>query len=216
MSLLKRIESARPGSAGTPGAAPGAPGANLPAAGGTPPNQPTSGRLTSQAPVRESFRDVKFRIQNRVIQDLDPKLDLSNQVEVRDDAALDPELDVAEGLAHRGLADHPLSRGRTVLRPAGRRRLAAVGGRGGARQPARRPGSCALDPLQQGHGLHPFRPSGHDQRHANRDFRGAGLRVSSVTRAGRSPMTDRASSSTSCETWASLLVNTNGTPRLRA
>ncbi|MEX2184258.1 MAG: CpaF family protein, partial [Chloroflexota bacterium] len=29
------------------------------------------------------FRDVKFRIQNRVIQDLDPKLDLSNQVEVR-------------------------------------------------------------------------------------------------------------------------------------
>ena len=37
----------------------------------------------SQAPVRESFRDVKFRIQNRVIQDLDPKLDLSNQVEVR-------------------------------------------------------------------------------------------------------------------------------------
>ena len=34
-------------------------------------------------PARESFRDVKFRIQNRVIQDLDPKLDLSNQVEVR-------------------------------------------------------------------------------------------------------------------------------------
>ncbi len=33
--------------------------------------------------MRESFRDVKFRIQNRVIQDLDPKLDLSNQVEVR-------------------------------------------------------------------------------------------------------------------------------------
>src|ERR671916_1196039 len=56
MSLLKRIESARPA------AAP---------------------RLMSQGPVRESFRDVKFRIQNRVIQDLDPKLDLSNQVEVR-------------------------------------------------------------------------------------------------------------------------------------
>jgi len=37
----------------------------------------------SQGPVRESFRDVKFRIQSRVIQDLDPKLDLSNQVEVR-------------------------------------------------------------------------------------------------------------------------------------
>ena len=45
----------------------------------------TTGAATGarQAPVRESFRDVKFRIQSRVIQDLDPKLDLSNQVEVR-------------------------------------------------------------------------------------------------------------------------------------
>jgi pilus assembly protein CpaF len=84
MSLLKRIESARPGSS------PGAPGENLPAptgggpgggAGAPPPAQST--RLMTQGPVRESFRDVKFRIQNRVIQDLDPKLDLSNQVEVR-------------------------------------------------------------------------------------------------------------------------------------
>jgi pilus assembly protein CpaF len=81
MSLLKRIESARPGS--TAPAAPGAPGSNLPAVPGGPTNVPTGPRLTSQAPVRESFRDVKFRIQNRVIQDLDPKLDLSNQVEVR-------------------------------------------------------------------------------------------------------------------------------------
>ena len=37
----------------------------------------------SQSPVRESLREVKFRIQSRVIQDLDPKLDLANQVEVR-------------------------------------------------------------------------------------------------------------------------------------
>jgi pilus assembly protein CpaF len=84
MSLLKRIESARPGSTApaAPGA-PGAPGSNLPAIPGGPTNVATGPRLTSQAPVRESFRDVKFRIQNRVIQDLDPKLDLSNQVEVR-------------------------------------------------------------------------------------------------------------------------------------
>ena len=84
MSLLKRIESARPGSS------PGGPSDNLPApAGGgpagpvgtTPPTPST--RMMSQGPVRESFRDVKFRIQSRVIQDLDPKLDLSNQVEVR-------------------------------------------------------------------------------------------------------------------------------------
>ena len=39
--------------------------------------------MMSTVPVRESFRDTKFRIQQRVISDLDPKLDLSNQVEVR-------------------------------------------------------------------------------------------------------------------------------------
>src|SRR3954465_1429195 len=82
MSLLKRIESARPASAGTPGSAPVIP-TGEPTPGGGPPNQPTSGRLTTQAPVRESFRDTKFRVQQRVISDLDPKLDLSNQVEVR-------------------------------------------------------------------------------------------------------------------------------------
>jgi pilus assembly protein CpaF len=81
MSLLKRIESARPGSGPAPSgpAAPGSPAPAGPPTGGP----PTSARLMSQGPVRESFRDVKFRIQNRVIQDLDPKLDLSNQVEVR-------------------------------------------------------------------------------------------------------------------------------------
>src|SRR5215207_5447148 len=82
MSLLKRIESARPG-ATTP-TTPGSSG-NLPAPVGGPPAGPPAAapRLMGSAPARESFRDVKFRIQNRVIQDLDPKLDLSNQVEVR-------------------------------------------------------------------------------------------------------------------------------------
>jgi pilus assembly protein CpaF len=82
MSLLKRIESARPGSSGEAPAG-GPPVSNVPAPAGGPPTLPTMPRLQTQAPVRESFRDVKFRIQNRVIQDLDPKLDLSNQVEVR-------------------------------------------------------------------------------------------------------------------------------------
>src|SRR5574340_30727 len=77
MSLLKRIESARPGSE-----APGASNLPAPVGGGGAPASPSPRMLTS-APVRESFRDVKFRIQSRVIQDLDPKLDLSNQVEVR-------------------------------------------------------------------------------------------------------------------------------------
>src|SRR3972149_6904145 len=82
MSLLKRIESARPGQeSGGGGQAPVPAGPGVP--GGSPPAAPSTQRLTSQAPVRESFRDVKFRIQSRVIQDLDPKLDLSNQIEVR-------------------------------------------------------------------------------------------------------------------------------------
>ena len=79
MSLLRRIESARPGVDG----APALPSLPVPAgpAGGTP--SAGASRMLSQAPVRESFRDTKFRIQGRVISDLDPKLDLANQVEVR-------------------------------------------------------------------------------------------------------------------------------------
>src|SRR5579884_346222 len=81
MSLLKRIESARPG-AGPVAPTPAGGGPTAPPGGPAGPS-PTPTRLMTQAPVRESFRDVKFRIQNRVIQELDPKLDLSNQVEVR-------------------------------------------------------------------------------------------------------------------------------------
>jgi pilus assembly protein CpaF len=87
MSLLKRIESARPSGPGeerlpvpaTPG------GGRTPTEGGPPSGgpAPSAPRLVTQLPARESFRDVKFRIQSRVIQDLDPKLDLTNQVEVR-------------------------------------------------------------------------------------------------------------------------------------
>ena len=92
MSLLKRIESARPGVEPAPMAA--GPVAPLPVpshgtgGGGAPtppppaPPSAASARL-GQAPVRESFRDLKFRIQTSVIQELDPKLDISNQVEVR-------------------------------------------------------------------------------------------------------------------------------------
>src|SRR5438270_8319728 len=108
MSLLRRIESARPAADWTGTAAPTAPNApdqsparasdgqakshSTPPAGGAPtaPPPPTSaagglgsGRMLAQVPLRESFRDAKFRIQQRVISDLDPKLDLANQVEVR-------------------------------------------------------------------------------------------------------------------------------------
>src|SRR5438552_19156571 len=87
MSLLKRIESARPGTGAHGGSgsvpAPVAGGPSTPTGAGSPPAPAQAQRLMSQAPVRESFRDVKFRIQSRVISDLDPKLDLSNQVDVR-------------------------------------------------------------------------------------------------------------------------------------
>jgi pilus assembly protein CpaF len=85
MSLLKRIESARPAGPGEErGVVPtGQPGRDVQPEGGSGGPPASSPRLTTQLPSRESFRDVKFRIQNRVIQDLDPKLDLTNQVEVR-------------------------------------------------------------------------------------------------------------------------------------
>jgi pilus assembly protein CpaF len=98
MSLLKRIERARPaaeGEAPTP-ALPAVPAPTATDGGQQPPVVPERGtpapppqpaavtsRFSSALPARESFREAKFRVQNRLINDLDPKLDLTNQVEVR-------------------------------------------------------------------------------------------------------------------------------------
>ena len=98
MSLLKRIERARPAAEGEPQVptAVQVP-APTPAAGQTPPAPPASGgtptpperpaapqrAFMGAMPARESFREAKFRVQNRLINELDPKLDLTNQVEVR-------------------------------------------------------------------------------------------------------------------------------------
>jgi pilus assembly protein CpaF len=90
MSLLKRIERARPAAEGepqvpatgpqTPAPVPGqGPGAPTPPPAGAPGSRPFLGAM----PTRESFREAKYRVQNRLINELDPKLDLSNQVEVR-------------------------------------------------------------------------------------------------------------------------------------
>ena len=89
MSLLKRIERARPAGEGEP-QVPSAPQTPVPAGGGKP-STPQGGGGASTAsrpflgamPARESFREAKYRVQNRLINELDPKLDLSNQVEVR-------------------------------------------------------------------------------------------------------------------------------------
>jgi pilus assembly protein CpaF len=85
MSLLKRIERAQPGQESelapvpggtpTPADAPGGPAAPT----GEGPARPFAGG----APTRESFREAKYRVQNRLINELDPKMDLSNQVEVK-------------------------------------------------------------------------------------------------------------------------------------
>ncbi len=100
MSLLKRIERARPAAEGESlpavPAVPEAPaspptsGTQTPTTTGggtptaTPPPPPTAtGRFSGAMPARESFREAKFRVQNRLINELDPKLDLTNQVEVR-------------------------------------------------------------------------------------------------------------------------------------
>ncbi|HET9877745.1 MAG TPA: ATPase, T2SS/T4P/T4SS family [Candidatus Limnocylindria bacterium] len=100
MSLLKRIERARPAEGTTEApATPGAPEPGTPAPPETPkanvpapiapasPTAPTAGpsgrQFLGALPARESFREAKYRVQNRLINELDPKLDLTNQVEVR-------------------------------------------------------------------------------------------------------------------------------------
>ncbi|HEX6139527.1 MAG TPA: ATPase, T2SS/T4P/T4SS family [Candidatus Limnocylindria bacterium] len=94
MSLLKRIERTRPAAEGGD-AAPASPSPNTPVpaapvpaqrpggAGITPPHGATPRPFLGSLPARESFREAKYRVQNRLINELDPKLDLTNQVEVR-------------------------------------------------------------------------------------------------------------------------------------
>ncbi|HLE59064.1 MAG TPA: CpaF family protein [Candidatus Limnocylindria bacterium] len=87
MSLLKRIERARPAAEGE-GPAPAGAGTPPPAGAGTPPpaapgGTPPTRPFLGPVPARESFREAKFRVQGRLVNELDPKLDLSNQVEVR-------------------------------------------------------------------------------------------------------------------------------------
>jgi pilus assembly protein CpaF len=89
MSLLKRIERARPAAEGESQVPATGPQTPAPVPGGSaqvpPPGQPGApGRsFIGAMPTRESFREAKYRVQNRLINELDPKLDLANQVEVR-------------------------------------------------------------------------------------------------------------------------------------
>ena len=96
-----------------------------------------------------------------------------------------------------------------------------AGGAGVARRRADA-GSSALDPLQQGHRINPFRAARATvtdvhHRHANSDFFGAALRAVSAGVGDRArPTTAWARRRMSWETCASRLERKNGTPRLRA
>ena len=86
MSLAEAHRTSAPGEKAIP-PGPGAPtpqalrpSGDAPATpGGQGPARPFAGG----APTRESFREAKYRVQNRLINELDPKMDLSNQVEVK-------------------------------------------------------------------------------------------------------------------------------------
>src|SRR5712692_5673135 len=81
MSLLRRIENQRP--AGQQPAAPAAPGAPTPPAG-LPPKAPAEGPLSqTPAPSRDTNRDVRLKLQTKIINNLDPRLDLSDAKAVR-------------------------------------------------------------------------------------------------------------------------------------
>ncbi len=80
MSLLRRIEGSRP--AGTPTAAP--PGGLPPGGGEGPRLPPATGPLTHTAtPARDGMRDVRIQLQTKIINNLDPRLDLSDAKAVR-------------------------------------------------------------------------------------------------------------------------------------
>ena len=87
MSLLKRIEKSQqqPGPVATPGA-PAAPAGSRPPTGGDQ-SKLAEMRLkrapTTAAPVRDAYLDLKTRVQNKLLAEMDPSLDVSKTEEVR-------------------------------------------------------------------------------------------------------------------------------------
>jgi pilus assembly protein CpaF len=78
--LLRRIEGQRPAGQQPAAPAPGTP----PPPGGGPPKPPSEGPLTqSSSPARDANRDVRIKLQTRIINNLDPRLDLADAKAVR-------------------------------------------------------------------------------------------------------------------------------------
>ena len=79
MSLLRRIEGSRPTATAVPGAAEAPPSGD-----GRPPAPPAGGPLSqTAAPARDGMRDTRMQLQNKIINNLDPRLDLSDIKSVR-------------------------------------------------------------------------------------------------------------------------------------
>src|SRR5437762_11783598 len=77
MSLLRRIEGTRPAGQPEQPPQPGAPGQQ-------PPRPPAEGPLSQTAtPARDAQRDVRVKLQTRIINNLDPRLDLADAKAVR-------------------------------------------------------------------------------------------------------------------------------------
>ena len=82
MSLLKRIGNTQPStSTNAPAATPGAPKPPIPSA--PPPAQDDIRRRQAPAPVHDNYAELKLRLQQKIVQELDPKLDLSKKDSVR-------------------------------------------------------------------------------------------------------------------------------------
>src|SRR5919202_4596825 len=75
MSLLRRIEGARP-------ATPATPQAPTPAAPGGPGEAPPAAHTAPVAP-KDSMRDLRNNLQNKIINNLDPRLDLKDEKAVK-------------------------------------------------------------------------------------------------------------------------------------
>jgi pilus assembly protein CpaF len=84
MSLLRRIEGSRGTATPTAPAPGGGSQDGRPAGDGRPPQTPASGPLTqTPTPARDGMRDVRNGIQTKIINNLDPRLDLSDAKAVR-------------------------------------------------------------------------------------------------------------------------------------
>ena len=79
MSLLRRIEGARPAAP----AAPEAPAAPSTGGFGTETPTTTAGAPIVAAPARDSLRDLRVSLQSKIINNLDPRLDLKDEKLVR-------------------------------------------------------------------------------------------------------------------------------------